>query len=45
MRLAFVWTPRKLEPGDVFVAIRGAKADGLSFAPVAAARPRKLYRV
>lgn len=29
---------RKLEPGDVFVAIRGAKADGLSFAPVAAAR-------
>ena len=29
---------RKLEPGDVFVAIKGAKADGLSFAPVAAAR-------
>ena len=29
---------RKLEPGDVFVAIRGAKADGLSIAPVAAAR-------
>lgn len=29
---------RKLEAGDVFVALRGAKADGLSFAPVAAAR-------
>ena len=29
---------RKLEAGDVFVALRGAKTDGLSFASVAAAR-------
>ena len=29
---------RKLEPGDVFVALKGAKADGLSFVPVAVAR-------
>ena len=29
---------RLLEAGDVFVALKGAKADGLSFAPVAAAR-------
>lgn len=29
---------RLLEAGDVFVALRGARVDGLSFAPVAAAR-------